>query len=72
MRIYQYCQNQCCNCVCINEYFRNTYPSIFFKMNGKMIIIFETESVYSIGQSTDNQRIHSEGNMRVMSQYACS
>ena len=44
----------------------------FPKMNDSMIIIFGNENTYSIGQSADNQRSHSEENMSIMSQYACS
>ena len=50
----------------------NTYRYEFPEMNDSMIIIFGNENAYSIGQPADNQRSHSEENMSIMSQYACS
>ena len=45
----------------------NDDRSVFPEMNDRMIIIFENESADSIGQSTGNQPVNSEGNMCVMS-----
>ena len=50
----------------------NADRSVFPEMNDRMIIIFENESADSIGQPTGNQPVNSEGNMCIMSQYACS
>ena len=46
----------------------NADRSAFPEMNDRMIIIFENESADSIGQSTGNQPVDSEGNMCIMSQ----
>ena len=50
----------------------NADRSVFPGINDRVIIIFDKESADSIGQSTGNQPVNSEGNMCVMSQYACS
>ena len=42
------------------------------EMNDSMIIIFGNDNKYLIGRSADNQHSHSEENICIMSQYACS